>query len=294
MRKTFVLALVGLFVLVSCKKTASGQNSPIASAQQEEVVKKPVPPKSEGPVRVLFVGNSHTEYYVSFPEILKALVKENNKSVEVETLLEMGVSIDKILSSNKTKADKLFSQEDQDGNYYDYIILQESTPVAAQSLKQYKSDCKTMYDLVSKQSPDVAIYIYELMSPFSTSDLNFQPVQKILISNASDVAKSLPNAGVLKFASVLRTAYRGEEGYSAKKNGIDQLRSTDNSYHILNDGAFLNSIFLYKTLFNEDPKIPQKLPLATGIGDNDTIELLEVSEVISNPKALEKIALSYK
>jgi len=294
MRKTFVFALIGLFVLVSCKKTASGQNSPTASAQQEEVVKKPVPPKSEGPVRVLFVGNSHTEYYVSFPEILKALVKENNKSVEVETLLEMGVSIDKILSSNKTKADKLFSQEDQDGNYYDYIILQESTPVAAQSLKQYKSDCKTMYDLVSKQSPDVAVYIYELMSPFSTSDLNFQPVQKILISNASDVAKSLPNAGVLKFASVLRTAYRGEEGYSAKKNGIDQLRSTDNSYHILNDGAFLNSIFLYKTLFNEDPKIPQKLLLATGIGDNDTIELLEVSEVISNPKALEKIALSYK
>lgn len=299
MKKTFVFLLVAIFTLVSCKsgneKPASSEDNSVEVAQkQEEEVKKPVPPKSEGPVRVLFVGNSHTEYFVSFPEILKALVKENNKSVEVESLLEMGVSIDKILSANKKKADKLFSKEDKDGNYFDYVILQESTPVAVQKLSQYKEDCKTVYDLASKKSPDAAVYIYELMSPFDYTDSNFKEFQKTLVSNASEVAQSIPNAGVLKFASVLNSAYEGKEGYSAKKGNTDLLRHTDNSHHMLNDAAFVNSIFLYKTLFNEEPKIPQNLPLATGTGDNDSLELLEVNKAVSNPEALAKIALSYK
>jgi len=284
MERIFGLVLVLLFSLVSCKPGNDKNSS--TKTQQEEVVevKKPIPPKSEGPIRVLFVGNSHTEFYVSYPELLKALVKENDKSVEVLTLLEMGVSIDKILSSNKSKADKLFSLEDNDGNYFDYIILQESSPVAMMDLAKYKWNCKSLYNLASKQSPDVAVYIYELVSPFDRKDLKFALYQKKLLSNALEVAQSLPNAGVLKFASVIRSAYAGNEGYSAKKDGVDLLRYTDNSFHILNDAAFLNSIFLYKTLFDETPKIPQKLPLATGTDDSDSIELLEVESVISNPK----------
>jgi len=299
MKKTFVLTLIAMLILASCKsgneKSASGEDKQSTDTKEQVAeVKKPVPPKSEGPLRILFVGNSHTEYFVSFPEILKALVKENNKSVEVESLLEMGVSIDKILSANKGKANKLFSKEDKDGNYFDYVILQESTPVAIQKLSQYKQDCKSIYDLVSKQSPNTAVYIYELMAPLNYKDSDFKEWQTILVNNASEVAQSIPNAGVLKFATVLGSAYEGKEGYSAKKGNTDLLRHTDNSHHMLNDAVFLNSVFLYKTLFNEEPKIPQKLPLATGTGDNDNIELLEVSNTISNPEALEKIALSYK
>ncbi len=284
-------------MLVSCNSgnNKSGENSTNGSAElQQEIIAKPTPPKNEGVVRVLFVGNSHTEYFASFPMMLEALSKANNKHVEVSTLIEMGVSIDKIMSANSVKAGKLFAKTDTDGNYFDYIILQESTPVAVQYEKQYLSDCKIVHDMAIKNSPDVATYIYELMFPTDYTDSDFNEGQKILVDNAVKVAKSLPNTGILKFATVLSSAYEGKEGYTAIKNGKDMLRHTDNSHHMLNDAVFLNSIVLYQTLFGESPKIPAQLPLSTGMGDYDDIENLDVSKGVSNPEALEKIAASYK
>lgn len=279
-------------MLASCN---SGNNKTAEETEpQEEVIAKPTPPKSEGPIRVLFVGNSHTEYFASFPLMLEALTKENGKQVEVSTLIKMGVSIDKIISANKAKANKLFAQNDADGNYFDFIILQESTPVAVQYANQYIKDCKTIHDMAIKNSPDVATYIYELMYPTDYTDSDYQEGQEILTGNAVKVAKSLPNTGVLKFATVLESAYQGKEGYTAIKDGQDILRHNDSSHHMLNDAVFMNSIVLYQTLFGETPKIPQQLPLATGTGDRDQIASIDVNKGISNPQALEKIAASYK
>lgn len=257
-------------------------------------IPKPVPPKSEGTIRVLFVGNSHTEYYASFPLMLDALAKANNKQVEVEALLEMGVSIDKNLAANKKEADELFALTDTDGNYFDYIILQESTPVAAQYENKYIDNCKSIHALVAKNSPDVATYIYELMMPDDYTSSDYKEWQETLTQNAIKVAESLPNAGVLRFASTLGQAYQGKEGYSAIQNGKDMLRYTDNSRHMLNDAVFLNSIVLYRTIFNETPTIPQQLPLATGTGDNDEIVFMDVKQGVSNPDALLKIATAYQ
>lgn len=293
MKKLFLYSLIGAFFLTSCNSGNKSENNN-ENENQQEVVANPTPPKSEGTIRVLFVGNSHTEYFASFPKMLEALAKENNKQVEVVTLIEMGVSIDKILSSNTAKANKLFAQTDKDGNYLDYIILQESTPVAAQKEKQYKDDCKMIHDLAIKNSPDAATYIYELMAPFEYGSADYKDFQPILLTNAVEVAKSLPNTGILKFATVLNSAYEGKEGYSAKKDGKDVLRHTDSSRHMLNDAVFLNSIVLYQTIFGETPKIPQQLPLATGIKDSDKIVLMDVSKGVSNPEALIKIAASYK
>lgn len=282
--KNFILCslAIGVLFLTSC-----GSGS-------KELTSKPTPPKSEGPVRVLFVGNSHTEYYASFPKMLEALTKANNKQVEVFTLIEMGVSIDQILKANKNKANQLFAETDTDGNFFDYIILQESTPVALQEEEKYKTNCKAIHDLVVKNSPDVATYIYGLAIPFDYTDSNYKEYQKILTGNAISVAKSLPNAGVLPFAQAIENAYQGKEGYSAEKDGKNVLRSTDSSRHMLNDAVFMNSIILYQYLFNETPQIPQQLPLATGTDDDDEIVLMNVSEGVSNPTALEKIAASYK
>lgn len=295
MKKFFLYSLMGVFLFTSCKSDnkQSNNDNPTA-ADQPEIIANPTLPKSEGPIRVLFVGNSHTEYFASFPLMLKALTKENGKQAEVATLIEMGVSIDKILLAHRIDASKIFAQSDKDGNYFDYIILQESTPVAIQKEGQYKKDCKTIRDLATKNSPDVATYIYELMAPFDYGDSDYKNYQPILSENAVKVAKSLPNAGVLKFATVLGSAYQGKEGYSAKKDGKDVLRHTDDSHHMLNDAVFLNSIVLYQTLFGEAPKIPQQLPLATGTGDYDEIALIDISKGISDPEALIKIAASYK
>lgn len=282
--KNFILCslAIGVLFFTSC------------GSESKESISKPTPPKSEGPVRVLFVGNSHTEYYASFPKMLEALTKANNKQVEVFTLIEMGVSIDKILSANQDKADQLFAKTDADGNFLDYIILQESTPVAIEEEDEYKANCKTIHDLVVKNSPDVATYIYELAVPLDYTDSDYKEYQKILTQNAMSVVKSLPNAGKLPFAQAIKDAYEGKEGYSAEKDGKDVLRFTDNSHHMLNDAVFMNSIILYQYLFNETPQIPQQLPLGTGTGDDDKIVLMNVSEGVSNPSALEKIAASYK
>ncbi len=293
MKKIFLYSLLGAFLLISCNssnKQAGGENQ----ENQQQTVAKPTPPKAEGAIRVLFVGNSHTEYFASFPKMLEALTKENGKQVEVSTLIEMGVSIDKILAAHQTEANEMFAKTDADGNYFDYIILQEATPVAVQDENQYESDCKSIHDLAAKNSPAVASYIYELMAPFDYGSSDYKDYQPVLSDNATKVAKSLPNTGVLRFATVLTSAYEGKESYSSQKDGKDALRHTDSSHHMLNDAVFLNSIVLYQTVFGEVPKIPAQLPLATGTGDNDGIEVMDVSKGVSNPDALIKIAALYK
>lgn len=280
-------------MLVSCTSGNKTDANKLTESQLE-IIAKPVSPRSEGTVRVLFVGNSHTEYFASFPMMLEALAKENGKQVEVVTLIEMGVSIDKILAAKRSDANKLFAKSDTDGNYLDYIILQESTPVAIQNENQYINDCKMVHDMAIANSPDVATYIYELTYPFDYTDSDFKEGQQILTEHALKATKSLPNTGILRFGEAIGSAYQGKEGYVAIKDGVDMLRHTDNSHHMLNDAVFLNSLILYQVLFSEIPKVPQQLPLATGTGDNDGIELMDVSKGVSNPQALVKIAASYR
>ena len=288
MKKNFFLLLLG-FSLVACNsnKTDKGNESAIK-------ITKPQPPKHEGPIRVLFVGNSHTESIVSYPMLLDALCKANGKQVEIYTLVEMGVSIDKILEAHKSEADELFGKKDSDGNFLDYVIVQESTPVAAEEVEHFSKEAKTIHELVTKNSPNIATYIYELAAPVDCSDTDYEEMQKLLSDNVAKVAKETPNAGILNFATVLRSAYEGKEGYVAIKDGKDLLRNTDGSKHVLNDAGFMNSVVLYQYLFGETPKIPQQLPLATGTGDQDEIKDLDVSTAISNSQALLKIAGLYK
>lgn len=289
MKKIVLFALFASLALGSCgNKTNDADQETIA------LVAKPTPPNAEGTLRVLFVGNSHTEYFASFPKLLEALAQENNRSLEVKKLVEMGESIDRILDSNKKEADKIFSATDADGNYFDFIILQESTPVAIQELETYKANVKTIHNLATKNSPDVATYIYGLTAPFEYNGSDYKDYQPILQENGITVAQSVPNTGYLNFSSVLGAAYQGKEGYIALVDGKDQLRFTDNSRHMLNDAVFVNSIVLYQTLFGETPKIPQQLPLSTGTSDNDDIKVMDVSKGVSNPDALLKIAANFK
>ncbi|MDR0229976.1 MAG: hypothetical protein LBI72_13095 [Flavobacteriaceae bacterium] len=292
MKKVLLFSLLGALVLTSCGDKKGGSEGTVDTVK--ELVTNPKAPKAEGPIRILFVGNSHTEYFASFPKMIEALAKANNKQVEVKSLLEMGVSIDKIMTANQKDANKLFAQTDKDGNYFDYVILQEATPVAIQELDKYKANTKSVHDRVIKNSPEVATYIYGLTVPFDFDGADFKDYQPMLLDNGVAVAKALPNTGFLNFSAVLGAAYEGKEGYVAIKNGKDTLRHTDSSRHMLNDAVFMNSIVLYQTLFGETPTIPQQLPLSTGTGDNDTIKIMDVAKGVSNPDALLKIATSFK
>ncbi len=287
MRK--VMYIMGLSILMlSCGNAGKDSNS---AEQQETAIAAPIAPKSEGVKRVLMVGNSHTQYYVSLPELLTSLCKENNQQVEVVSLLEMGESIDKILEANEAKAAELFDKTDADGNYFDYVILQEKTPVALLYLDAYTANCKQIAEMIKKNSPGVAIYVYELMSPFEyQTESDFDEGTKLLHENAISVAKSIENAGVLFIGNEIAEAYNGNEGYNYLVNEKDNLRFGENSLHMLNDAGFLASIYIYKTLFGSSPKIPDSLPLSTGIGDDDGIQMQPVNEAVSNAAALQKIA----
>lgn len=295
-----LLVLSAMLSMFACKGNTSGQEGEDQSSDGEEGnkvevvdVKKPKAPKNEGVVRVLFVGNSHTDYYVSLPLLLKSFCEENGKDVEIDELVTMGASIDEIMDDNKSKAEQLFSKADEDGNYYDYIILQEKTPVAITELDDYKANCKAVAEQVSANSPDVAIYIYELMSPLEHDDSDYKDYGDEALANATKVAKSLKNAGVLRIGSAVADAYNGKEGYKAVVEGKDLLRHGRNTLHILNDGGFLCGALIYRTIYNDSPKVPAQLPLATGTGDHDEIKMQDVSSTISNADALLKIAARY-
>ena len=302
MKKLFlsVFAVSAMLLIGSCKGNKSDSNAAsqgTESTKNENAVglKKPKPPKCEGTMRILFVGNSHTEYFVSLPYIFDALSDENNKEVEIATLVEMGVSIDEILEANTSDFDKYFSVTDPDGNYFDYVILQEKTPTAIMNLGDYKKNCKKVADLVLKNSPDAAFYIYELMSPIDIEEKDdFITYKKELAKNAAAVAKALPNAGILPVGSAVADAYEGKGGYVAIKNGKDLLRNTDQSHHMLNDAGFLAGVIIYQAVYGETPKIPAALPLSTGTGNNDEITMQNVETTISNQDALLKIAAGYK
>ncbi|GEM_PF-634329 len=302
MKKVTLLLAAFSTLLASCGGAATdstgtdstGNKSTDAPAQ--ETVAKPKAPAAEGPIRILFVGNSHTEFYVSLPDLMTAICKENGKEVVVEELVEMGVAIDEILAANKAKADKSFAATDKDGNYYDYILLQEKTPVAVQELDKYKANCKTLVDMAGKNSPGAAVYVYQLMSPVAYKDNveEFKEYQNEINKNAIAVAKSLPNAGVYRLGEAVADAYAGKNGYTFEEDGNELLRHGQNSLHMLNDAGYMASVLLYETIFGAVPKMPAQLPLSTGTGDSDQAKLQDVATTISNAEALNKIADSYK
>lgn len=255
-------------------------------------ISKPKAPKAVGPPRILFVGNNQTEYFVSAPTLFQELCNANNKNVNVQQLITMGVSLDKVYYTNKTEANQNFSNIDKDGNYYDFVILQESPQIALTNLEKYRSNLKLFAEKIHKNSPDAAIYVYQNMTPLPYTDSVYNDYYKELRKNTVLATAFIKNAGVLKIGDAVKDAYSGKNGYNYLKNTTDNLCHCQNTPHFLNDGGFLQAVLLYTTIFEKKPIIPKKLILSTGTGDNDNMRKQEVSKAISDPVALEEIAFS--
>ncbi len=287
MKKCILISsLVVSVLLVSCNKSTTENEF------TTDGIRKPKPPKTAGPPRVLFIGNSHIEYFVSTPTLFKELCDANNKNINIQQLVTMGVSLDKVYYTNKTEANQNFSNIDKDGNYYDYVVLQESTPIALNKVDKFRANLNLIVEKVHKNSPDAAIYVYQNMSPLSYTNSEYNNYYKQLRKNTILTAAFIKNAGVLRVGDAVKDAYDGKNGYQYLKDDKDNLRYGKHVLHFINDGAFLQSVLLYSTIFNQTPIIPKKLILSTGTGDNDNMRKQEVNNVITNPKALEKIAFS--
>jgi len=220
------------------------------------------------------------------------LCNANEKNVNIQQLVTMGVSLDKVYYTNKTEANQNFSNIDKDGNYYDYVLIQESPQIVLTDPEKYRSNLKLFAEKIHKNSPDAVIYVYQNMSPLPYTDPEYNDYYKELRKNTVLVTTFIKNAAILRLGDAVKDAYEGKKNYNYLKNNKDNLRYGQNTLHFLNDGGFLQAVLLYATIFDEKPLIPKKLILSTGTGDNDNMRKQEVSKVISNPKALEEIAFS--
>ncbi|PBJ12232.1 hypothetical protein [Flavobacterium sp. ACN6] len=288
MKKHILFLSITAILFSACNKTAKISESSIDSIK----VNRPQAPKALGPTRILFVGNSQIEYFVSAPTLFQELCNANNKRVYVQQLVTMGVPLDKVYATNKTEANQNFSNRDKDGNYYDYIVIQEATPIALNELEKYRNNLKFIIEKIHKNSPDAAVYIYQAMSPVAYTNSEYNTYYKELRKNAVMASVFIKNAGVLRVGDAVKDAYDGKNGYNYLKNNTDLLRYGKNTLHFLNDGGFLQAVLLYASIFDEKPIIPKKLLLSTGTGDNDNMRKQEVVKAVSNPEALTEIAFN--
>ncbi|SMO46226.1 hypothetical protein SAMN06265349_1011040 [Flavobacterium resistens] len=287
MKKHILLFSIATILFTSCKdKSATAENQ----TTTEETTERPKAPKAEGSPRILFIGNSHTEFFVSAPILFGEICKANNQPMNVDQLVTMGVSIDEIYNVHKVEAEQNFAKVDKDGNYYDYVIIQESTPVAGGEPDKYKSNVDMIVKKIHKNSPDTAIYIYEGMSPIPFTDPEYKEYYDIMRTNAVEVVKTTKNAGLLRVGDAVNDAYKGKKDYKYLVANKDNLRYGENTLHLLNDGGYLQGALLFATIFNKKPIMPKALTLSTGTEDNDDMKKQDVNEAISNPKALEEIA----
>jgi hypothetical protein len=289
MKKHFlVFGIVAILFSACNNKTTSTENSTATS----EKMAHPKAPKAEGSPRILFIGNSHTEFFVSAPVLFGEICKANNQPMIIDQLVTMGVSVEKIYADHKKEAEQNFAKTDKDGNYYDYVVIQESTPVALAELDKYQANVKMITDKIRKNSPDAAFYIYEGMSPLPITDSEYKDYFDEIRKNAISVVESTKNSGLLRVGDAINDAYNGKNGYKYLVANKDNLRYGENTLHLLNDGGYLQGALLFATIFDKKPIMPKELTLCTGTGDNDDMKKQDVSKAISNPKALEEIAFS--
>jgi uncharacterized protein YegP (UPF0339 family) len=245
--KNYILIFITAAILFSsCNKYDSAKNHILLKS-----IIHPIPPKNYGPPRILFMGNSQTEYFVSAPILFKEFCNVNNLSINIDQLITVGVSLRKVYETNKTEANQIFSNRDKDGNYYDYVVIQESTTIALSEIENYKANVKMIVEKIHKNSPDVAVYIYQGISPASYTDSHFLEYHNEMRKNAISVMGFIKNAGVLRVGDAVKDAYDGKNGYEYLVADKDNLRYGKHTLHLINDGGFLQAVLLYATIFNK-------------------------------------------
>lgn len=288
MKKHILLFGIAAIVFSSCNKSASAETN----ATVTKTTARPKAPKAEGSPRILFIGNSHTDYFVSMPILFDELCKANKQPMNIDQLVTMGVSIEKVYEDHKVEAEQNFAKTDTDGNYYDFVVIQESTPVAISEPDTYEANVKMMVEKIRKNSPGAVVYIYEGMSPTPFKDPDYKEYYEEMRNNATMVMEATKNAALFRVGDAVNDAYNGKNDYKYFTDKKDNLRFGENTLHLLNDGGFMQAVLLYATIFDKKPAIPSQLTLSTGTGDNDEMKKQEVSKVITNAKALEEIAFS--
>lgn len=291
------LGLLATALLLAACGNGTTTSTPNAATEAEAPLPQPKLPTATGTPRILFVGNSHTAYYASIPEQFRELCEFNKVPMDGALLVEMGISMHDIYVADKDQAEALFAKTEADGNYFDYVVLQERTPLVVDSAAAYAANVKLWADKVRVHSPSAAVYLYQLASfdPYPADSVGFVADHISMRGHTLAALRQVPNAGLYRVGDAVQAAYQGSNGYQYRVAGKDNLRYGEDTQHLLNDGVFMASVLLYETVLGKQPQLPTEMTFSTGPGadDNGQQALLPVAKAVSNPAALAKIAWQY-
>jgi len=258
--------------------------------------KKEVHPKPEPTVNkaynILLIGNSHTEYCTSIPKLFNEIAKFNNKVVEVFTKVEEGTSLKILLDEENAKTINVMDSADADGNYFDFVVLQESTGIVLNEYEAYKSNLQNWQNSLKAQSPNARYLLYQSMSPydFFTDLSTFNSVHTDIGKTMDKLLNEISNSRIYGVGKCIKEAYEKSEGYDPARSNEDQLRYGDDAMHQRNDAGFLSAVLLYYQIYNETPQIPEKLDLNNNASCG-TFTQEKVSDIIPQSSSLVKIAV---
>lgn len=294
--RTGIAALSGLLALTlfSCNAPSLPPGNRKLQAQAMSMHTQAIaPPYAKGPRRILFVGNSHLQYYISIPELFAELCRFNKVPIREERVVEMGISLQEIYRDYKDKVDQACARKDDDGNYFDYVVLQERTPVVTGNAAEYKASVHTFMSLIRRNSPDAVFLVYE-MAPsrdYQHNQEEFRELYRTILEVNREIVAENSNTKLYRVAEAIDAAYRGQSGYQYFVGGRDRLRHGSLTLHLLNDSGFMAAVQLYFTLFGKEPAVPDRMPFT-----DDTLGRPRpntVKEAVSNPEALLQIAMNY-
>src|SRR5919199_325124 len=97
MKKLSLIACIAL-ALYGCKSGATSENNADGRATTAAPADNPLQariPQAQGTPRILFMGNSHTEYFTSLPDNFGELCAASNQPINIDKLVTMMVELNK-------------------------------------------------------------------------------------------------------------------------------------------------------------------------------------------------------
>jgi hypothetical protein len=285
MKKHFlVFGIVAILFSACNNKSISNENSTATA----EKMTHPKAPKAEGSPRILFIGSNDMIYDCYTPSFFSDICKINNQP--------MNFCIEGDYTRTKYDTDNIFTLKEDDGNYFDYVVLHESTPVVMSDPDKFKQNVKIISNKVFENSPNALIYIYQPMTPVNSVNCDYKKYHSILHKNTFAALKYIKNVHIFKVGDAFNDAYINQkdhhyQSYIRNKDGLKDILFEEGDQQ-LTDGKFLQAVLLYTSIFNKKPNIPEKLSLKRSTRLDELFLTEIVNDKISNPKSLVEIAFN--
>ena len=215
----------------------------------------------ETDLRILFIGNSHTDNYtVDLAQLFEDLAVHNMQDVDlVDVAAVNGFTLANHLSYAPTM------NKVNQGNW-DYVILQENSGYLSQgNYAGFGASVNSFVNILANGSPDVKIVLYQVVPPWHHNSTTYSNLFTTWNSVFANIANNYSHMYVCNIGRAFTNAYNGNFGYNV--NNPDYLRyDATFSFHYANAGSFLTAVAFYAAIFNNKPCLPTSMYFYQGPG----------------------------